>query len=41
MPRTPRARRTLTARDLVALVLTALWCAAEVAHAFAAYWNSG
>jgi hypothetical protein len=37
----PRTRRTLTARDLVALVLAALWCAAEVAHAFAAYWKSG
>ena len=39
MPRPPRDRRALTARDLVALVLAALWCAAEVAHACSAYWT--
>ena len=39
MPRTPRDRRALTARDLAALVLAALWCAAEVAHAFSLYWT--
>ncbi|AHG88596.1 hypothetical protein J421_1059 [Gemmatirosa kalamazoonensis] len=41
MPRTPRDRRSVTARDLVALVLAALWCAAEIAHAYAAYVRSG
>lgn len=39
MPRHPRDR--LTARDLAALVLAALWCAAEIAHAYAAYFTSG
>lgn len=44
MPRPPRPSRDpnrLTARDLVALALAALWCAAEIAHAYAAYVNSG
>jgi hypothetical protein len=42
MPRSPRSPRDrVTARDLVALALAALWCAAEIAHAYAAYFTSG
>jgi hypothetical protein len=35
------ARDRLTTRDVAAIVLAALWCAAEIAHAYAAYFNSG